>query len=217
MARRFKRKRRSRRPRRKSSFGRSGAPMARKYAAVMNYQDEFLLNADTGAAVQVFSANGLFDPNISAGGHQPRGFDQIMPMYDHYVCVGSTIRCTFVNSSDSPLYVGISVRDSATVTSVANNYMEGHTVRYVIIPPALGGNAPVRTVSMKLNPNKFLSRSHPLSDAELKGSVSANPAEQCYYHVFTESLDGTNPDPIPVSAALTYSAMFIEPKQVTQS
>ena len=41
-------------------------------------------------------ANGLYDPQVSTGGHQPRGFDEFMTTYDMYTVHGSRASGSFM-------------------------------------------------------------------------------------------------------------------------
>lgn len=51
----------------------------------MKYCDAFFTNVVAGAVSdQNFRANSLFDPDRTGVGHQPRGYDQITPMYNRY-------------------------------------------------------------------------------------------------------------------------------------
>lgn len=192
---------------------RLGTPLGTKQYANFRYHDQITLAPATGSsAVHVFSANGMYDPDITATGHQPRGFDQVMALYDHYVVLGAKITCIFGSGGTSGASVcGIRVADNATV-SASNDYnMEAGNCVVGANPVSTGGD-PLR-LTMQVNPNKFLGRSNPLSDPELKGTTSANPTEQCYFHVFAfmNNAAGT-PVNEYVSVILEYSAMLIEPK-----
>jgi hypothetical protein len=52
----------------------------------------------TGTTVQQFQlrGNGLFDPQVALGGHQPRGFDEFMKTYDMYTVHGSKCSGSFM-------------------------------------------------------------------------------------------------------------------------
>jgi hypothetical protein len=52
----------------------------------------------TGTSVlsKTFLANGMYDPDVSLGGHQPRGFDEFMKTYQTFTVKGSRVSCTFM-------------------------------------------------------------------------------------------------------------------------
>lgn len=169
-----------------------------------------LSNGGAGlTGVGVYSCNGLYDPNVSGIGHQPRGFDQLMAMYDHYVVIGSRIKVQFwprpANTGLS--VVGISVQDTATVFTDFRDYLESpNNVTQGISPDGDRCKALVNNV----NPNQFLGRKNPMSDPQLKGSSTANPTEQCYYHLWLHNV--TDSDTNDIVVEIEYTAILIEPK-----
>jgi hypothetical protein len=184
------------------------------------YHEEFTINPSAGGvpAVYIFSVNGLYDPNISGVGHQPRGFDQLMVLYDHYVVIGAKITVNFAStdSAGDSNMCGVTVRDNASTLTTPNDIMEQRYISY----GALGGetNGPPISVSFACNPNHFLGRSKPLSDPELKGSSSANPTEQCFFHVFGYPVEsGRDSSGIQCQARIEYEAILIEPKMPNSS
>ena len=52
----------------------------------------------TGTTVvsKTFLANGLYDPDTTVGGHQPRGFDEFMAAYTTFTVQGSKASCSFM-------------------------------------------------------------------------------------------------------------------------
>ncbi len=86
--RRYKRRRRRRRRRARPNFG-SKSILGNRLPIKFKYQTSGTLNPGVAgvAAIQVMTANGLYDPDITGVGHQPRGFDQIMALYNHYTVV----------------------------------------------------------------------------------------------------------------------------------
>lgn len=190
-----------------------------KLVTKLKYQESF--NLDPGAlgvpAISVYSANGIYDPNISGVGHQPRGFDQIMTMFDHAVVIGAKITlhigASTVSTHDQ--LCGIAVKDTLAPLSSVNDYLEGRNVRYAMLPAGTGANT--RRIQLSVNPNKFLGRSHPLSDSELKNSAVANPLEQAFFHIFTGPIGAVDAAYTYCSIIIEYSVVFIEPKIPNQS
>ncbi len=126
------------------------------------------------AAANVFSANGIFDPDITNGSTQVRGFDQISVLYDHYTVIGS--KCTVNFYCESPVLVGIALRDSNVTTTNALDYMEGRNVHSGFIGSTNGPG--LKTIIVKAPISKFLGRPHLLSEDDCRGSLASNPQEQ---------------------------------------
>ncbi len=167
------------------------------------------------AAVNVFSANGIFDPDITNGSTQVRGFDQISVLYDHYTVIGS--KCTVTFYCESPVLVGVALRDSNTTQTSALEYMEGRNVHSGFIGSTNGPG--LKTIVVKAPISKFLGRPHILSEDDLRGNLNANPPEQAYFHVFARSARGDTTDPAIVycNVLIDYLTIWTEPKQPTAS
>jgi hypothetical protein len=166
-----------------------------------------------GCGVHVFSANGLYDPDITGSGAQPRGFDQLMAMFDHYVVAKAQINfeCTTTDGTNNRLseQIGICVRDSNSPETTIVEYLEHGWSKH----QAVGRDAKGAKVSHEVSTLDFLGRTGLLSDPNLKGSASANPSEDVLFHVFVGSL-------VPAATTylaygyvtIIYDAWFIEPK-----
>lgn len=197
------------------SIGRG--PLLRQQRVKFRYEAQVGINPGAGTtAVHIFSCNGLFDPDITGTGHQPRGFDELMALYDHAVVIGAKITVDWmVDSSETvPSVCGIAIRDFTT-TDDYNGYVEGGNAVWGTLSD--NNFYPVRQV-LQVNPNKFLGRSKPLSDPNLKNSASGNPTEQAYFHLFTRSAFSLDDPGTRVAAAvIEYEAVLIEPKVPAQS
>lgn len=224
----YRRKRRSYRKKRyakRSVLSFTKAPMPNRFATKLRYAESFTLSIPIGgvAGTYLFVANGLFDPNNSGVGHQPRGFDQLMAMYDHYTVIGSKITCTFTTAGlvgvSGPLTVGIALKDSALVASNKNDYMEGRNVKSgVLLRAATSDEAHKITLSKTFSCKKFLGISNPLSSSVARGSSSGNPQEDAYFHLFGQVLTGgADPAAVDCQVVIDYLTVFTEPKQPPQS
>ncbi len=219
--RRFRRKRRGRR--------RQGGPMGTvrrplippKQMRTLIYSENVAINATAVApGVYNFSCNGVYDPNITGVGHQPLGFDTYMTLYDHAVIIGAKLTCIFQSTSSisgiGNALVGIAVRDTTGYGADVNTFIEQSyaMTSYLTTAESLSS----KTLTYRVNPNKFLGRSHPLSDPNLKNTSSANPSEQVYFLLFVGSPDGTlDPGVVNARVKIEYQTVFIEPKLIAGS
>ena len=191
-------------------------PLVRKIKTTFRYSEPskiFALPQGTTLAF-VYSANGLYDPDISGVGHQCSGFDQLMSFYNHYTVIGAKISCTFTNPNQHFVTVGIDVRDSTTPTTDVREVIESGTCTYGVLAPT-GSGRDQKTFSMNINPNKFLGIGTPLSNGNVRGSAQNNPPESCYFHVFANA-DASAPVSmrIPTNVVIEYVAVLTEPKDV---
>lgn len=180
-----------------------------KYAAV----PKLLTTNLQGIAYYTFSANGLFDPDISGAGHQPRGFDQLMTLYDHYTVLGCKITAKFQTpSSDVNDFIcGIALADNASFSiSQPRDFLENS---YGNSKPLNGGaGAMSTTVTKYVSIRKFLGRSKPLSDPQLKGDNTSNPTEQAYIACWVIDTGLVGLLNAYVQATLEYIVVFHEPR-----
>lgn len=183
------------------------------------YTDSFQLDPTVLATgVYRFRANCCYDPNQSGVGHQPRGFDQLMALYDHFVVIGSTINVIAHNTDGvNAQILGIALRDATSGPSLNNDYLEAGNTSTCVLSPASAGGC-VGQVSMACNPNKFLGRSSPMSDPELKGSASSSPVEQAYFHVFAAPVNaGIDSGIVTCRVTLRFTTILLEPKLPNES
>lgn len=196
------------------------SPMARTLKGTLKYQDRFRLSGGAAGVPRllIYSANGLYDPQTAVGGHQPRGFDQIMAMYDHFCVIAASCEVTFHNTDTTQAQIcAISILADAGIASKTNDYMEDTITNYNVVGRTDAGDA-TKTIKVNVTPSKFLGVSKPLSEADLHGSVSANPVEQVYFHIWCAALDETViPSPMQITIQLCYTVIFTEPKNPTVS
>lgn len=158
------------------------------------------------AGVQVISANGLYDPDLSGVGHQPTGFDQIMAMFNHYTVTGAKITATFCNTDDgNSSRVGIALLDSLSVLTDYRRYLESGNCAFSALAEK-GGDDKV-TLTNVSSTRKFLSVTNPTDDNTLSGTAAANPSEGIFFHLF--AAPGNTAD------ALTVQCHYVVEYQVT--
>lgn len=183
------------------------------------YAETFNLNPGVGGTPSnyVFSANGLYDPNITGIGHQPRGFDQIMSLYDHATVIAfkAEIFCHNQDSGNAVMLVGYLNDDNTPVTS-QYDVMEKPTAKIQIISPEQSGPN-VGKMVYTCNPNQFLGRPHPLSVDNLRNSKTSNPAEQVFFILSAFPLGTGDHGDVNMYVRLEYTAILFEPDYPGQS
>lgn len=78
-----------------------------------------LANPNLGAIVtHSFRTNSLFDPDYTAGGHQPYQFDQLTGIYGAYIVYGMAYDLTFNDPSTDGFWLGVQGRPDTNTGSV---------------------------------------------------------------------------------------------------
>lgn len=210
-------KRRRFRGRRKRSIRYSPTPFPRVFKTRMSYVDTLTFNPTAaGIDTEIYRATSVYDPWTGVGGHQPRYFDQVMPMYDHFVVCGAKLTCTFTNTDTAnPAVVAVGLFDDGSPLSSMNDYMENKHSHYKVVNTR-DTTGPVY-LTAKYSP-KFLGKFKPLSSDELKGTIGSDPTENAYFHIVCGPMDGASDlGNVRCLIRLEYLVAFVEPNTVSQS
>lgn len=131
-----------------------------------------------------FSANGMFDPNISGTGHQPMGFDQMMLFYEQCTVLRSSISITAV--AENPCRFGVYLAPDTAgngvdpIKLVENGLMRTHVLDGNV--SAGGTGERVKTVTFSFDTAKYFGRKGDIvNDPTLFSTAAANPTEQAYF------------------------------------
>lgn len=193
-----------------------------RFARTFKYCETLTFNPGAGtAAINSFSANGMFDPNITGTGHQPVGFDELVGiMYSHYTVIAARITCHYstdgTSGSTAANRVGISIRDVDGYAGTGTLLIEQGRTRWGTVAPVGSNNQKI--IKNSCNIGRFLGRTNVMSDPELKGTVSTNPTEQAYFIVWVAGIDDTNDaGAVYVTTEIDYIAILTEPKLLASS
>jgi hypothetical protein len=188
----------------------------------LRYVDKRNLDPGTDSTISwIFSANGVYDPDITGTGGQPRFFDQWAAMYGRYCVEASSITAVFIAGSSTSTYTamcGIDVRSDVTAQTTYGSYLEGRLTRVKPHVPNSGGPA-VCTVKHGVNVAKWFALTQASDRDSLTAATSANPAQQLYYHVFASDADPAGGDPGASWCTVTvdYTLRFYDPLSVVAS
>jgi len=179
----------------------------------LSYVDYFNLNPGIGLpATYIFSANGLFDPNITGVGHQPRGYDQLKSLFDHYTVTSATIKVVACGpggqTSTFPLVFGVLLSDDNAVESDQIHALEAKKSAWTFLP----ANDESRTLYLDFEAKEFFGMS--FKDASYKGSINANPDDQAFFQIFVEPTSAVDAAAVQVCVEIIYHVTWTEPNNV---
>mgnify|MGYP000664889043 CR=1 FL=1 len=158
----------------------------------------------------VFSANGLYDPDLTGVGHQALGFDQYMAMYDHYTVVGAKIKAWYQNTdSNNAQMAFIAVRDTNSPPGDTQEIMENGYIasRHLQVAGVTSG---MGTLEQQVDIAKFLGRKDVLADPSLKGNSVANPSEDVVFWVGAFSFANVDAGVVNINVVIEYDVIFHE-------
>lgn len=212
-------RKRKRRPR-KAKIIKNPLGLPVSNALKMRYTEAIVLDVGVAGIISkyVFSANGLYDPNITSTGHQPMFYDEMCQFYNHYVVSGAKINVKAYSSDDAatvPNIVGIMVNDDTTTPSSFNEVIEQQRCKYTICDPS----NPVKQVTNYFSAKKFFNVENVKDNLDRIGSgQGSNPTEQAYFTVFALPMNAsTDTGAFNCIVTIDYTVHWSEPKDVAQS
>jgi hypothetical protein len=190
--------------------------------AKLVYSDKRNLDPGTDSTISwIISANGMYDPDITGTGGQPRFYDQYAAMYTRYCVEAADIEATFIAGSTTSTYtamVGIDVRSDATAQTAYGSYLEGRHTRLGAHVAGAGGPALTR-IKHHVNIAKWHRLRQALDRQSLTAATSANPTDQLYFHLFATDADPAGGDPGAnwTTMRVTFYVRFFDPISVVAS
>lgn len=167
------------------SYGNLGLGFPKKIKQIHRYSQFFTLQSTTGVGQNhFFSCNNIFDPDLTAAGHQPLYTDQMFQLYNHATVIGSRIRVRFSpdSSAQGSGLFALSINDdaAATATLTAQSIQEQSNTKYKCISPA--GQEGFQTLTANFSTRKQFGKTI-TSNSLLRNSALAGPVEQSYFQL----------------------------------
>ena len=184
------------------------------------YENSLTITAIAIAGNYFFTANGLFDVNVSGTGHQPMGFDQMMLLYEQYTVVGSKINVSILTGSSVAVRAGVYLSpDTTSITDPLRLVENG----LITTKPQAGNLVAgyIKDYALNCDVAKYFGRNPSkrglVDDVTLSGTVAANPTEQVYFAVTAWDPFSTGTWSIFFDVLLEYDVIFWEPRKLTVS
>jgi len=189
-----------------------------KHKLLAYYSNSSLVPPSTGLGTSyVYSANGLYDPDISGTGAQPSGFDQMMVFYEHYTVFNARIVVTFRNflATNSPI-VYLAVRGDVVNIPTVQSIMEtGNSVSTQLMPANIAGS--LKELSISVRVGVFLGFDDLMDSNVARGDIAANPAEGVFFHVGAFNNETAVAGDVRFQARIEYDSVFSEARVLTPS
>jgi hypothetical protein len=177
------------------------------------YAASSVITGTATANAYVFSANGIFDPDISGTGGQPMGFDQMMQFYNHYTVIRSRIRVLFTNTSATLTpSVAVVVSGSSTVLTSIEQLVENGDLSLAQLGFA-GQQGSMARLTRSAVAARFQGIDDVMDDPNMRGDVVSNPTEQFYFHLATWNPYTSAQVTSNFQVVIEYETMFHEPRK----
>jgi len=172
----------------------------------------YMASAAGALNLQNFSANGLYDPNLALGGHQPMYFDQLTALYNHYHVMKSKIKITAIRTGTNSNCIMVLYLDDDTVVNATNaeTMAERPGAKLVSCWPATG-NLGKLTATFDA---KAMFGGDIYDNDTLKGTSSANPSEQS---VWTIGFNANTSSNVDFLVEIEYTVVWSELKTIAGS
>ena len=198
---------------------------------------------DSTAVIQSpFSANDLRDPYVPIGGLQPRGFDELMNIYETFTVHGSTISASFMYEgydgpstkaaagnlvknagSDSseppaltPMVCGLHKGIDTLGAGSAEIQMEKDRTQWTFI----NGQTGHKTLRGKLRVSDFYGKQALTGSEGYTGTASTSPTEQVFWEIWCGRVSNDYPaetTKVVCFVTIEYDATFTQPKVLSAS
>ncbi|AXH77407.1 MAG: putative capsid protein [Circoviridae sp.] len=219
-----------------------GFPQQLKTKLRYSTRIEFVPTGTSAIQFQL-KANGMFDPQVSLGGHQPRGFDEFMKAYDMFTVLGSKCSASF-------MYEGY---NGPSLTSTLGNLTQSYQATTENIVPALtpvacglhkgvetlasgkaedqiekdrtvwsfiNGEQGHKTLSTSMRTSDFYGKGAMVGSEGYAGSDAADPDNLVFYELWCARISDDYPAEsvkIVCYATVEYDCVFSQPKTLNAS
>jgi len=203
------------------------------YTTRMKFTHFITLNLSQAGAttgLQYFmNANSAYQPDgaVPPSTNQPRGYDQLSAIYDHYTVIGSKMRAYFDpqvdNFASTSMYVYSRLIDAKRAMPTVRDVCEDKRGKVKLLPAAgrMGTKAqPI--INLKYSPYKFhgvARKDSIVNNPNFRASVNNLPTEDAFFEIGVITSEPTTVDPAPIRVRIDieYITVFTEPKPLIAS
>lgn len=131
-----------------------------------------------------FRGASIFDPDFTAGGHQPLGHDEWSTLYGRYRVIASKITVNFANRDTTYPVLGIVVPvEFSSALGSGQTAMEYHMAKYKMMSAKSDGNSIALVSQPWISTANFKGDKGAKYDKDLTAAFGANPVQEFWYSV----------------------------------
>lgn len=177
------------------------------------YTNGSVITGTATANSHVFSANSIYDPDVTGSGGTPMGFAKMMGLYSHYTVLKSKIVAILANTSNA-LLVNAIIYKSGTSTVLASfeQIMENGDVSFTSLAPS-GVEGFQAKITQSCDARRYQGLDNILDDPDMRGDSASSPSEQQYYHVTVYNPYTATQVTVDFQVLIEFDVMFHEPKK----
>lgn len=203
------------------------SPFPREFKTQMSYSDTVTVSATTGVpTTYLYSVNGMYDPNITGTGSQPRFFDTLCgantgnaPYYNYRVHASRITIEVFPKGSDSMgmrAFAGVGIFNT-TATGASSLGEMRMRADYKTVPVGYWYADKIPRISRYCKLNTLFDIKDVKDDDNLVGDFTTNPAKQGRYGITICPIDESSSRDYTVNVKITYFVTFFNRNDVIDS
>lgn len=198
--------------------GQGPFPPVKKY--VLNYSQGFSTTMTVGTtgtfgSIQKYNLNSLYDPDETAGGHQPYGYDALQIIYNRYKVNACKVELKIFDPSADGVIVGYMVTNSSNSTdTIAGTFpdtiIERQNTGYVLTSNT-GNQVYNRKAYLPMYKAGGLTKLEFYADPDnFTAGVGGNPGNKIQLQVACADTNGGSTATIKIAVKLTfYATLFM--------
>lgn len=199
-------------------------PLGHKVRTKLRYVETVTSATTAGTSTRyLLNTNSCNDPNAGIGGHQPMGYDQYSPLYQHYTVLSADVKVTFVphntNNGDGTTWI---------CADLVPNSGSNKASFSALMEPNSSNGVPVGAFNTKsqvsfrryIDNAKFLgmTRSQYIAADENRALTASNPVEDIILMIYMSASDDTSATQGgEIIIEVMYDVIFSEPQPIGQS
>lgn len=168
----------------------------------------------------VFRASSIFDPDYTVGGHQPLGYDQWAPFYDHYIVISAKCTVTMgLNIGQPGRAINFGCFPSHDPTAITSFWPIMESARggwATLSGGAYGGSDNQKRCTSYYSARDFFNIADISDNVDRLGAqYGGNPDDEAYFVVWFETADqlaANEATALTITVTIDYLALLSEPK-----